>query len=80
MFSPYLLVAMDLANERVREAERARQRRAVLAASAEATRRSLIRTSAARALAAFSLGSAAVARRLDECVADDLGRSLAPTE
>ena len=32
------------------------------------------------ALAALSRGSAAAVRRLDECVADDLGRALAPTE
>lgn len=38
------------------------------------------RRSAALVLAALSRGSAAAARRLDDCVADDLGRSLAPTK
>jgi hypothetical protein len=32
------------------------------------------------ALAALSRGSAAAARRLDECVADDLGASLATSK
>jgi hypothetical protein len=31
-------------------------------------------------LAGVSLASASVVRRLDDCIADDLGRSLAPTE
>ena len=34
----------------------------------------------ALALAAFSRSSAAAVRRLDDCVADDLSRSLAPTK
>jgi len=38
------------------------------------------RRSAALVLAAFSRGSAAAVRRLDDRVADDLGRSLAPTK
>jgi hypothetical protein len=79
MYSTYMLLAMDLANEGARAADRARQRREALAARAT-THRSLVRTPAARLLATFSRGSAAVARRLDECVADDLGRSLSPTE
>ena len=41
---------------------------------------SVIRRSAARVFAAVSRGSAAAVRRLDECVADDLGRALAPSE
>ena len=39
-----------------------------------------LRRSVARGLAATSRATASVVRRLDECVADDLGRSLAPTE
>ena len=39
-----------------------------------------LRRPAARVLAALSRGSAAAVRRLDDCIADDLGRSLAPSE
>jgi hypothetical protein len=39
-----------------------------------------VRRAAALVLASVSRGSAAVVRRLDDCVADDLGRSLAPAE
>ena len=38
------------------------------------------RRPAALILAAFSRGSAAAVRRLDDCVADDLSRALAPTK
>jgi hypothetical protein len=38
---------------------------------------SVIRRGLARATAAVSLGAASMTRRLDECVADDLGRTLA---
>ena len=41
---------------------------------------SRVRRAAALALAGLSRGSAAAVRRLDDCVADDLGRALAPTE
>ena len=34
----------------------------------------------AQAVAVLSLGAAALVRRLDDCVADDLARTLAPTE
>ena len=39
-----------------------------------------IRRRVAQVLAVASRTTAAVVRQLDECVADDLGRSLAPTE
>ncbi len=39
-----------------------------------------LRHPAALVLAAFSRGSAAAVRRLDDCVADDLGRTFAQTE
>jgi hypothetical protein len=39
-----------------------------------------LRRSLALALAAMSRGSAAAVRRLDDCVADDLGRSLTATK
>jgi len=41
---------------------------------------SRLRRPAARILAALSRGSAAAVRRLDDCIADDLGRSLAPSK
>ena len=39
-----------------------------------------VRRHIAQGLALASRATATVVRRLDECVADDLGRSLAPTE
>ena len=39
-----------------------------------------VRRSLARALATTTRLTASVVRRLDDCVADDLGHSLAPTE
>ena len=41
---------------------------------------SRLRRPIALVLAALSRGSAAAVRRLDDCIADDLGRSLAPSE
>jgi hypothetical protein len=71
----YTLLALDLANERAREA---RQRELVrLAREGRPERPSALRRGLARATAAVSLGAAAATRRLDDCVADDLGRNLA---
>jgi hypothetical protein len=75
---PWTLYALEVAHDREREARKAR-----LVAEFEATRPyqpSRIRRPAALALAAFSRGSAIVVRRLDDCVADDLGRALAPAD
>ena len=75
---PYAFLAMDIAHERAHEADRHR-----LAAQARAgitERPSLPRRGLAHGFAFVSRGSASLTRRLDECVADDLGRSLAPTE
>ena len=70
--------AIQADRERGYESE---ERRMLAAASAlQAGGSSPIRRSMALALAALSRGSAAVVRRLDDCVADDLGRALAPTE
>jgi len=69
------MIALDLANERAREAEE-RWRSRMLAASLP-DRPSFVRRALARGTAAISLGAAVATRRLDECVADDLGRSLA---
>jgi len=73
--SYYAMIALDLANERAREAEERWQSR-MLAASLP-DRPSFVRRALARGTAAISLGAAVATRRLDECVADDLGRSLA---
>ncbi len=74
----WAFIALDLARQRTEEAMR---ERTLLAAAGDTlplatrTRRSL-----ARGLAGLSRGSAWIVRRLDDCIADDLGRALAPTE
>ena len=82
---PLTLYAFELARDREREmnAEHllAEQRRSLADSDQDGGGRlTLVRHPVAVVLAAFSRGSAAAVRRLDECVADDLGRSLAPTE
>ena len=70
--------ALELARDRENEL-----RQDWLSAQARAGRPSgpsRLRRSAALGLAALSRGSAAAVRKLDDCVADDLGRALAPTE
>ena len=74
----YTFLALDIAAERSHEA--ARHRRAAVLAAGQPARPSLLRRGLARSLAAVSRGSAAVVRRLDACVADDLDRRLAPSE
>jgi hypothetical protein len=74
----YAFFALDIARQRTKEAER-RWLEASLARSAP-SRASRLRRLAARLLASVSRGFASVVRRLDECVADDLGRALAPAE
>ncbi|MBI3749082.1 MAG: hypothetical protein HY262_09605 [Chloroflexi bacterium] len=74
----YSFLALSLANDRAAEAD-AYRRMSMARADQEASP-SLVRRSLARGLAAVSRGSASVVRRLDGCIADDLGRSLAPTE
>jgi hypothetical protein len=68
----YSLLALDLARERSLEAERS-----WLADVASDGGHSAVRRLAARAFASVSLGSASLARRLDECIADDIGRNIA---
>lgn len=75
MNSYYAMLALDLADDRAREARE--QRLARLAHEGQREQPSVIRRGLARAAAAVSLGAASVTRRLDECVADDLGRTLA---
>ena len=72
------LYALELARDRERQRE---QDRLLAEFRYQQHRRpSRARRSAALVLAAFSRGSAAAVRRLDDCVADDLSRALAPTE
>jgi len=82
---PWIIYANEVSRDRERRMRQLavldEERRALTASSAVAEPRSLhIRRSVARGFAATSRLSASVVRRLDECVADDLGRSLAPTE
>ena len=83
----YGYLALDLANERVhdifsleyrqtREALEARQ--AAELAFAGRDRPSYARRALAHGLAAVSRGSAAAVRQLDDAVADDLSKALAP--
>ncbi len=77
-YSHYMILALSLAQER---AEEARQNHlAALAAEGRPSSSSVLRRTLARGMAAVSLGSASIVRRLDDCIADDLGRTLAPTE
>ena len=75
MLSVYTALALDLARERAAQAAFDRQVDEVRRTTVQ--RPSLARRSLAHVLAAVSRGSAAVTRRLDDCVADDLVRSLA---
>jgi hypothetical protein len=74
----YSFLALSLAQERAAEADR--YRRLAAAGDWQPSSPSLVRRSLARAVASISRSSAWVVRRLDSCIADDLGRSLAPTE
>jgi hypothetical protein len=75
-------VANELAEARVRDSLRAYHNRHLVALAAEdrPARRSMVRRPAALLLAVLSRRTAAIVRRLDECVAEDLVRALAPTE
>ena len=72
------LIALDIARERTRQAEHRWLEASLI--DAEPERVSTVRRGAARLLAAVSIGSASIVRRLDSCVADDLGRTLSPAE
>ena len=74
----YAMRALELARDRSAEAELARLRASLAAGQPE--RSSSVRRRLALGLAAVSRGSAGVVRRLDDCIADELGRSLAPTD
>lgn len=75
---PPTTLDFDVAHDRDRQLE---HHRLLIESRREQGRHtSRARRLTAIALAAFSRGSAAAVRRLDDCVADDLGRSLAPTK
>ena len=75
LFTPFL--AADYAIERRREADHRR-----LEALVKGTVHGIspVRRIAAQVLVAISRSSASAVRRLDACLADDLGRALAPTD
>ena len=75
---PWTLYALEISRDRQRDFDS--ERLIVAAHEDDDDERSLIRRPIAVALAALSRGSAAAARRLDECVADDLSRSFATTK
>jgi hypothetical protein len=75
---PWTMYALEVARDRERDLQYD-----WLAAQARVEtpqRPSRFRRPTALLLAAFSRGSAAAVRRLDDCVADDLSRSLAATD
>ena len=75
---PWTLYALEVSRDREQEI---RNRLLLAKASDDVTSHpSRLRRPAARVLAALSRGSAAAVRRLDDCIADDLGRALAPSE
>ena len=74
---PWTLYALEVAKDRRRDL---RNERLLIEARSAEPKPSRLRRPMAVALAALSRGSAAAARRLDDCVADDLGRSLAATK
>ena len=82
---PWIIYANEISRDRERRMNQLaiidEERRALAASSAIAEPRSWhVRRALALGLAATSRVTASVVRQLDECVADDLGRSLAPTE
>ena len=71
----YSFLALELAEDRAREAREAH--RAALSRDGS-ERPSFARRTLAQGFAAVSRGSAAAVRQLDDVVADDLGRAFAP--
>jgi hypothetical protein len=72
---PWTLYALEISRDRKRDLYL--DRLIAEAPTPRPNRWSRIRHPAAVAFAALSRGSASAARRLDDCVADDLSRSLA---
>jgi hypothetical protein len=83
----YSFLALDLANQRAADVfsmeyrqvqDAIEARRAAERSATDGDRPSVARRALAHGLAAVSRGSAAAVRRLDDVVADDLRRALAP--
>lgn len=77
---PWTLYALEIARDHEAEARNDHLVALLRAGQLQNPRSARLRRPAALVLAAFSRGTAAAVRRLDDCVADDLGRALAPTE
>lgn len=75
MHSYWTFIALDIAADRAREADRSRL--AALARASRPYQPSPVRHGLALVAAGVSRISAAAVRRLDDCVADDLADSLA---
>lgn len=75
---PLTLYAFELARDREHDFDI--DRLVAEARASRPSRPSRFRRPVAQVLAGLSRASAAGVRRLDDCVADDLGRSLAVTE
>lgn len=71
----YTFIVLDLVESRAREARMAR-----FADTFRVERPSFVRRALAQGLAAVARATASITRRLDETVADDLGRALATSE
>ena len=78
MWTYQAYVALQIAEERVHEADQ--HRLAALARAGRPASTRSIRRSTAVALASISSVAASAVRRLDECVADDLAERLRPDE
>jgi len=72
---PWTLYALEISRDRQRDFYR--HQLVAEASTPRPSRWSRLRHPAAVAFATLSRGSASAARRLDDCVADDLSRSLA---
>jgi hypothetical protein len=79
---PEFHLANELADMRVRDSLRTYEERQLVAltTTARLPRGSFVRRPAALVLATVSRRTADVVRLLDECVAEDLGRAMTPTE
>jgi hypothetical protein len=75
-----ILYTQAIQNDRERGYESEERRMLIEASALQSNDPSHARRAMALALAALSRSSAAAVRRLDECVADDLGRALAPSD
>jgi hypothetical protein len=82
LIGPDFHVDRELRDERVRDSLRAYHDRQRIAGATQdrAGRGSFVWRPAALVLAAVSRRTAVLVRWLDECVAEDLGRQIAPTE